>query len=80
MSNSVHGHEVIALMVAQGSPILQQELIALMANKFGECAHYHTCSAEGLSAVALIELLLNKGKFQVTPQGITVVAGRKCQH
>ncbi|MGL5407665.1 MAG: YecH family metal-binding protein [Shewanella sp.] len=80
MSNSVHGHEVIALMVAQGSPILQQELIALMANKFGECAHYHTCSAEGLSAVALIELLLNKGKFQVTPQGITVVVGRKCQH
>ncbi|MGL5360617.1 MAG: YecH family metal-binding protein [Shewanella sp.] len=80
MSQSVHGHEVMALMAAQASPMLQQELIALMAHKFGESRRYHTCSADNLTAVELIEFLLNKAKLEVTPAGLTLVAGRKCQH
>ncbi|ABK48819.1 hypothetical protein Shewana3_2592 [Shewanella sp. ANA-3] len=31
MSDSVHGHDVMALMVAQENPLLKPEFIALMA-------------------------------------------------
>lgn len=30
MSNSVHGHDVMALMVAQGAAIIKPELISMM--------------------------------------------------
>lgn len=80
MSDSVHGHDVMALMVAQGSSILKHELIALMAQKFGDSARYHTCSAENLTAIELLSLLTSKQKLQETEQGMTLVVGRKCHH
>ncbi|MCL1089499.1 YecH family protein [Shewanella profunda] len=80
MSDSVHGHDVMALMVAQGDVILKSELISLMAQKFGESARYHTCSVEALTAQELIDFLVSKGKCQETAHGITLVAGRQCNH
>ncbi|MGL5046414.1 MAG: YecH family metal-binding protein [Shewanella sp.] len=80
MSNSVHGHDVMTLMVAQGAAIIKPELISLMEQQFGLAARYHTCSAVDLSAEALIELLISKGKFDETPEGIKLVAGLKCDH
>lgn len=75
MSNSVHGHDVMALMVAQGGAIIKPELISLMGQKFGLSARYHTCSAVDLSAEALLQLLMHKGKLLDTPQGIELAAG-----
>ncbi|ABX48870.1 YecH family metal-binding protein [Shewanella baltica] len=80
MSNSVHGHDVMALMVAQGAAIIKPELLSLMGQNFGFAARYHTCSAADLSAEALIQLLIDKGKFHDTCQGIELAAGRKCDH
>ncbi|CAD6365264.1 putative metal-binding protein [Shewanella putrefaciens] len=80
MSDSVHGHDVMALMVAHGDAILKSELISLMAQTFGESVRYHTCSIEGLTASELIDFLVTKGKCQETLQGMTVVAGRQCHH
>ncbi|EGM70399.1 hypothetical protein SOHN41_01607 [Shewanella sp. HN-41] len=70
----------MALMVAQGSPILKHELITLMAQKFGGSARYHTCSAENLTAIELISLLTSKEKLQETELGMAFVAGRQCHH
>lgn len=80
MSNSVHGHDVMALMVAQGTAIIKPEFISLMGQKFGSATRYHTCSAVDLSAEALIQLLIAKGQFHETAEGIELVAGRKCEH
>ncbi|ABI39501.1 conserved hypothetical protein [Shewanella sp. MR-4] len=80
MSDSVHGHDVMALMVAQENPLLKPEFIALMAQTFGETARYHTCSAENLQAEELISLLVGKGKILESAQGLTLVAGRQCHH
>lgn len=38
MSNSVHGHDVMPLMVAQGDAIIKSEFITLMDKKFGLAA------------------------------------------
>ncbi|ESE40416.1 YecH family metal-binding protein [Shewanella decolorationis] len=80
MSDSIHGHDVMALMVAQENPLLKPEFIALMAQTFGDNARYHTCSAEDLTAEELISLLLSKGKMLESEQGLTLVAGRQCNH
>ncbi|MGL5667187.1 MAG: YecH family metal-binding protein [Shewanella sp.] len=80
MSDSVHGHDVMALMVAQENPLLKPEFIALMAQTFGNNARYHTCSADNLQAEELINLLLRKGKMLESEQGLTLVAGRQCNH
>ncbi|MFB2732612.1 YecH family metal-binding protein [Shewanella mangrovisoli] len=80
MSDSVHGHDVMALMVAQENPLLKPEFIALMAQTFGDNARYHTCSADNLQAEELISLLLHKGKMLESAQGLTLVAGRQCNH
>ena len=80
MSDSVHGHDVMALMVAQAHPVLKPQFIALMTETFGEAARYHTCSAENLTAEELIFLLLSKGKMAESAQGLAFVAGRQCHH
>ncbi|MDH0449194.1 MULTISPECIES: YecH family metal-binding protein [Shewanella] len=80
MSDSVHGHDVMALMVAQENPLLKPEFIALMAQTFGDNARYHTCSADNLKAEELISLLIRKGKMLESAQGLTLVAGRQCNH
>lgn len=80
MSDSVHGHDVMALMVAQANPVLKPELIAQIVQTFGEATRYHTCSAENLTAEELISLLLNKGKITESAQGLSLVAGRQCHH
>ena len=80
MPDSVHGHDVMALMVAQANPVLKPELIAQIVQTFGEAMRYHTCSAENLTAEELISLLLNKGKITESAQGLSLVAGRQCHH
>lgn len=80
MPDSVHGHDVMALMVAQANPVLKPELIAQIIQTFGEATRYHTCSAENLTAEELISLLLNKGKITESAQGLSLVAGRQCHH
>ncbi|MCH1931643.1 YecH family protein [Shewanella sp. A25] len=79
MSDSVHGHDVMALMVAQATPVLKVELLSKMSQTFGENARYHTCSAENLTAEELIIFLMGKGKLTETTEGISL-AGMRCNH
>ncbi|MEI6860591.1 MAG: YecH family metal-binding protein [Shewanella sp.] len=80
MSESVHGHQVMELMLTLGKAITKKELKVLMTNNFGESAHYHTCSASGMNADALIALLEKKGKFIESAAGIETAADRICSH
>lgn len=77
---SIHGHEVMALMLAHGAPLSKRELETMLADKFGEQAHFHTCSARELSADELISLLKSKGKMIETTTGLVMVSGSICQH
>ncbi|GIU47740.1 hypothetical protein TUM4438_27590 [Shewanella sairae] len=80
MSESVHGHQVMELMLAQGQSITKQALKQLMQTTFGEQAYYHTCSASEMNADELIEFLENKGKFIHSEAGIETAADRICNH
>lgn len=80
MTRSVHGHDVMGLMLAHGKPLTQEALIALIHKTFGEECRFHTCSASELSAMDLLALLRRKGKVIECPEGLTTEKGRICHH
>ncbi|SPW33129.1 putative metal-binding protein [Edwardsiella tarda] len=63
MSTSIHGHDVMHMMLASATPYTRETLIAAIAQRFGADARFHTCSATDLSAADLVDLLAARGKF-----------------
>ncbi|WP_299810070.1 YecH family metal-binding protein [uncultured Shewanella sp.] len=80
MSDSIHGHQVMELMLAHGKSLTKESLKSLMHNEFGEQARYHTCSAQEMDADELIAFLEKKGKFIHSEEGIETAANRICNH
>lgn len=80
MTESVHGHAVLEMLLAQPEGISKAELKAQMQQRFGADARYHTCSASDMDAEALIAFLAARGKFVDASAGITTQADKICQH
>ncbi|WOT06397.1 YecH family metal-binding protein [Shewanella youngdeokensis] len=80
MSDSIHGHQVMELMLAHGKSLSKAALKELMSSTFGADAHYHTCSAQEMNADELIAFLETKGKFIHSDEGIETAADRICNH
>ncbi|SWE54962.1 putative metal-binding protein [Klebsiella pneumoniae] len=67
--SSIHGHEVLQMMLASGESWTVASLEAAIRRRFGEEARFHTCSAENLSAAQLVAFLEKKGKFIAREEG-----------
>ena len=80
MSDSVHGHDVMAFMVQQGGSFSRQSLAEAVRTHFGAETRFHTCSADGMTAEQLVDFLAAKGKFVDTGSGFTTHADRICTH
>lgn len=48
--DSIHGHEVLNMMIESGVQYTHTSLEAAIKARFGEQARFHTCSAEGMTA------------------------------
>ncbi|HHW9302713.1 TPA: YecH family metal-binding protein, partial [Salmonella enterica] len=44
---SIHGHEVLNMMIESGEQYSNASLEAAITARFGEHARFHTCSAQG---------------------------------
>lgn len=80
MSTSIHGHEVMHLMLELGGSFSKQSLRDAVEQHFGAEARFHTCSAQEMNAAQLIDLLEAKGKFVATERGFNTEAERICSH
>jgi probable metal-binding protein len=81
MSNSVHGHEVMKMMVnSKTSSYTKATLEKAIAENFGPNARFHTCSAENMTAKQLIEFLESKGKFVDSGSGFSTESAKICNH
>ncbi|MGL6005695.1 YecH family metal-binding protein [Aeromonas sobria] len=80
MSQSVHGHEVMEMMLAQGGQFSRASLKHAMAERFGADARFHTCSASEMDAEALIDFLAARGKFIDSADGFQTRADKICNH
>lgn len=61
--DSIHGHEVLNMMIESGEQYTHASLEAAIKARFGEQARFHTCSAEGMTAGELVAFLAAKGKL-----------------
>lgn len=78
--SSIHGHEVLHMMLNSGESYTTEGLIAAIETRFGADARFHTCSAADMSAAKLVEFLAHKGKFIPQDAGFTTAASKICQH
>jgi len=77
---SIHGHEVMHMMVNSGESYTRESLREAIHQQFGEDSRFHTCSAQGMDADALIQFLEAKGKFHPVGSGFTTAPERICNH
>jgi probable metal-binding protein len=78
MSDSIHGHEVLRMMLASGTAYTKANLREEIVRRFGPHARFHTCSAQNLTADELIEFLEQRSKFQKTGDALLPDAARIC--
>jgi probable metal-binding protein len=76
----IHGHAVMEMMVASGKLYTKESLKEDIIKEFGNDATYHTCSAQGMTADELIDLLKSKGKFIEQSNGFKTDEARICKH
>lgn len=80
MTESVHGHAVMEMMLEQSGGFTRDSLRAAIAARFGAEARFHTCSASDMDADALITFLEARGKFVASDDGFNTEASRICNH
>lgn len=80
MTNQIHGHDVIAMMTASNELYTRASLKAAIIGKFGADARFHTCSAEGMDADAMIDFLAARGKFLENVGGLAINPDKVCKH
>lgn len=78
--SSIHGHEVLQMMLASGESFTTEQLISTIETHFGSDARFHTCSAENMTASMLVQFLSERGKFIPLDTGFTTSASKICQH
>ncbi|EFU7676095.1 YecH family protein [Escherichia coli] len=74
--DSIHGHEVLNMMIESGEQYTHASLEAAIKARFGEQARFHTCSAEGMTA----GVLAAKGKFIPSKDGFSTDQSKICRH
>lgn len=77
---SIHGHDVIEMIVASGRPWRRDELVGEIGKRWGAQARFHTCSADGMDAGELVGYLSERGKFLESEQGVTMDRTKVCDH
>ncbi|MCL2308813.1 MAG: YecH family protein [Proteobacteria bacterium] len=79
-TESVHGHEVMEMMITSGKTWTRESLVVAIHQKFGTDARFHTCSADGMTAAELIDFLDARGKFDHCGDGFTTAGSHVCSH
>lgn len=80
MTQSIHGHDVLNMMIESGRNWTQDSLIAEIEQRFGKEAKFHTCSAEDMNAAQLVEFLRKRGKFIDGDDGFATDFSKICNH
>jgi len=80
MSDSVHGHDVLEMVLSAPQPLTLEALEAQVGERFGADARFHTCSASGLSFRELIDFLHLRGKLVPASGGLAADRSQICDH
>ncbi|CRL62034.1 YecH family metal-binding protein [Proteus vulgaris] len=78
--SSIHGHEVLQMILSSDIAFTKASLIDAIHQKFGNDSRFHTCSAENMTATELVDFLEKKGKFIPAEGGFTTSENKICRH
>ncbi|MFM2480519.1 YecH family metal-binding protein [Celerinatantimonas sp. YJH-8] len=78
MSESIHGHEVMQMMLEHDGLFTRESLIDAICERFGEDSRFHSCQKNDMNIEQLIEFLEDKGKFIVQEQGFQTSEDKIC--
>ena len=76
-ATSVHGHEVLHLLLDASAPFTRRTLAMEIGRRFGPEVRFHTCSIDGLTLDQLLAFLLSREKVVETPAGHLVAQPHK---
>jgi probable metal-binding protein len=79
-TSDIHGHEVMRMMLETGAAFDEASLESAIHARFGESTRFCTCSASGMTARELIQLLAARGKFVSVGEGFSTSAENICNH
>ena len=80
MEQSVHGHEILEMMISSGKSYTKETLEKEIIEKFGSDTRFYTCSAENMTARDLIFFLEKRGKFIDGNDGFFTQPEKICDH
>ncbi len=78
--SSIHGHEVLQMILSSETAFTKTSLIDAIHKQFGNDSRFHTCSAENMTATELVDFLERKGKFIPAEGGFTTSENKICHH
>jgi probable metal-binding protein len=77
---SIHGHEVLNMMLESAEQYSEKSLVEAIHTRFGGEARFHTCSASEMSATELVAFLAARGKFIPAEEGFSTHESKICNH
>ncbi|WP_312154453.1 YecH family metal-binding protein [Lelliottia nimipressuralis] len=77
---SIHGHDVLNMMIESGEQFTERSLVQAIDSRFGNNARFHTCSAENMTAAELVAFLAARGKFIPADEGFSTHVSKICRH
>lgn len=77
---SIHGHDVLNMMIESGEGYTKESLVEAIHARFGEAARFHTCSASEMTAAELVAFLATRGKFIPAADGFSTHESKNCRH
>jgi len=80
MSEPVHGHEVMQMMIEAGASYTRDSLRAAIVARFGEDTRFFTCSADNMTPDELMDFLEARGKFIDKDDGFATDESKICNH
>ena len=76
----IHAHEVMHMMLEQGSVFSRESLTKAITERFGVDAKFCSCSAAGMDVNTVIDFLESRGKFVASDDGFNTAQDKICNH
>jgi probable metal-binding protein len=80
MSESIHGHEVMEMILMAEPPLSHEQLKQEVRSRFGEAPRFHTCSAQNMTLDELLQFLGERGKVVEIDGVFGTSRGQICDH
>jgi len=80
MSESIHGHEIMEMILTAKPPYSREGLEAEVSSRFGESPRFHTCSAQNMTLDELLQFLGSRGKVVEAEGVLGTSRGQICDH